>query len=227
MQGGNIQQTVDCLTEKIWQIPYARDIEKKALWSEYFQTSSNKVAFGFEYLHNIANPEIKWNDFILKLTEGHKDEQIFLTKNNAAVFRINTLRQIFRNARFIHIMRYGEQVINSWGNRPYGFEQKGYMHSMNYFGGFWGQGLMYAHKTMNTDVMFVNYNTLLEHPQKVIRKCLLFSQVKDYDSMIYDDIKLKNRTVDWKINIPTEYHSYLQANCKSGNDMIDGMCLKV
>lgn len=190
---------------------FSKPLEKKEVWSRFFREPKITLDIGKELLVEDIS-DIGWLrkailDYRLRTEKGGR---LFL-KSPTNSFRVLAIQKLIKNAIFLIIHRDGRDVISSWGMRPYGFSKLGYENGIELFSRKWNETidtLLRAQKKI--PMMSVKYEDLVKDPAKCMRLvyeyCLLDSKMVDFSG-----ISLADKIGQWRLNIPSQYHSFLNA----------------
>ena len=217
-EGIPLQMFVDRLLEYDRHLEFSEILEKKNVWYEFFGQERVFTDMGQELIVEECTkslvPKIR---LFNELFQNFNQERL-LSKAPTNSFRVKAIKQLFPDAKIVVIFRNGLDVVNSWGNRPYGFSKIGYEKSIDLFAAKWNETIDYLLKIDDEiDIFKVKYEDLIENPTEVFTSVIKYCEL-DSNAVDISDIKLAKRNSQWKENIPGKFHEQLISlpykNCK-------------
>ncbi|EDM42978.1 sulfotransferase [unidentified eubacterium SCB49] len=233
--GPNYLKNVDITSLKDYKyhFEFSEKLEQKDIWFKYFKGKECFTHIGKEMLEsNLKLSDDEVDSLVRDLLVDFKEER-FLSKSPTNVFRINPILEIFPNCKVLIILRNGEEVVASWGNRSYGFGKRvnwgnvkikklGYLQGINIFIKKWYDVINAVEEFIGKpNVMITSYDNLIENTDQSINKIFEFLELP-YEPYL-NDIKIKKETDKWKLTIPKYLHFYIKARAYYGNKKIAKM----
>ncbi len=212
-------------------IEFSEFLEQKKIWFKYFKGEECFTHMGKEiYQEKLLLDTGQINTLIDELTENFK-EQRFISKAPTNVFRLNVIRELFPDAKIIVILRRGEEVVASWGQRSYGFGKRvnwgstkidklSFYKGINIFSRKWYEVIEAVEDFNKCDnVLTISYNGLMDKTFETLQKVFSYLELpmEDY---VYD-IKLNHDKSKWKKKIPFLMRNYLKLKVFKGNRRIN------
>jgi len=167
--------------------------------------------------------------FINALTAGLCHPRL-LHKAPQNTFRIKALTQVFPDAKFVAVVRKGEEVISSWACRPYGFGANvswGEAHSEDFdpseaafiFARKWLEGLDYLSGCLQTttNLLTISHHDLIYRTDSTLFKVAEFLETFPIVDFHPSDIIPPQ---DWRKRVPEGCLDHLSQQLERGNDLI-------
>lgn len=219
--------------DRALHLEYSDALERKDLWFSAFGGYDIFTHMGIELVATDFSKGKDFDEFKSKLFSGFV-EQRFMSKAPTNSFRVHAIRSMFPDAKIIAILRYGEQVVASWGNRPYGFKRPAvtnefktkslsYAKGIRVFSRKWEETARYLldHKK-SADVFCVNYDRLVDSTENTLSK--LFDYLELSGSKGLNEVVIQDQRTAWKNTIPLIYRPYLRSKVGKCNQLIQKMC---
>lgn len=211
-------------------IEYSEKLEQKDIWFKYFKGKECFTHMGKEILEDsLKLNEEMVNNLINELTANFHEER-FLSKAPTNTFRIKPIISIFPNCKILVVLRNGEEVVASWGNRPYGFGKKidwgnikikklGYFNGINIFVRKWLDVIDVVSEVSDLkNLKIVSYENLVNDTKNSLDKIFSFLELP-HESYL-NSINLTKEQGKWKENIPFLFRKYLLIRVYLGNKKI-------
>lgn len=212
---------------------YGEAVEQKRVWFDYFPGENVYTHMGKDLL--VETLELSFDEraaLISRLTENFRGKR-FLSKSPSNSFRVKIIPELFPESKIIAIYRSGPEVVNSWGQRGYGFGKRvnnyelrtrklGYRKGIDIFSQKWFETLEYLESVRKkTWFLAITYDDLIENTSETLEKAFEYLElpIEDY---IYD-IKLDDRRSEWKKNIPWLHYRFLFKRTVEGMKLYDSV----
>jgi hypothetical protein len=209
---------------------YASQFEQKDVWFAHCGGQDVFTHMGLELVRDDKfAPKVDANLLRHELTRNF-NERRFLSKAPTNTFRIKLIAELFPGARFLVIYRKGEEVVGSWGRRPYGFGRRvdwgelrtyrlGYKRGIDIFARKWEETIAYAESCRNSvSMMRLTYNQLTTNTEETLERVTSFLEL---DSPLRAPGTLaRDRDIAWKRVIPFWWRPYLRSRTKHGNSIL-------
>lgn len=214
-------------------LEYSDILERKNLWFSVFGGSNVFTHMGIELVAEGFPQSVNLDDFKCKLV-GELREARFMSKAPTNSFRVRAIRSMFPDAKIIAILRYGEQVVASWGNRSYGFNQPvsscelntkslSYIQGIRVFSRKWEETTRYLLENKESAGVFcVNYDSLVDSTKDTLEELFDYLELTYCEGL--GEVLLNDQRSVWKKTIPMIYHPYLRGKVKRYNKLIQTMC---
>lgn len=187
----------------------ARFLERKPVYFNYFRQIPNHPDISREYIVR-EDPRGPIARAIFKARlKRHLNERRLLGKTPENIFRVEALRKIFPDAKFICIHRDGRDVVSSWGLRHKGFDELGIEKGIRFYTEKWNETIDHAFDVINkVPIYVIRYEDLVDHPAKYIREMMEFVEL-DHSILPLEKVQFHLQVGQWKKRIPAEYHPLL------------------
>lgn len=209
---------------------YADHLEQKSIWFSHCGGEEVFTHMGKELVRDESfASRIDRNRLVAELTADFRQKR-FLSKAPTNTFRIRLLSALFPDARFVVLYRTGEEVVASWGRRPYGFGKPvnwgemhadclGYFRGINVFSRKWRETIDHAESCRETVPMLrITYRQLVEQTEQTLQRLSAFLEL---DSPLSLPPRLvTTRQGAWREDIPRRWRGYLQFRSRGGNKVL-------
>lgn len=209
---------------------YADHLEQKSVWFAHCGGEAVFTHMGKELVRDESfASRIDRDQLVSELTTEFRQRR-FLSKAPTNTFRIRLLSALFPEAKFIVLYRTGEEVVASWGRRPYGFgkpvnwgemraHRLGYFRGMNVFSRKWRETIDYAESCRETVPMLrMTYRQLVEQTEQTLQRLSVFLEL---DSPLSLPPNLETgRQGAWREDIPRRWRPYLRFLSRGGNKVL-------
>ncbi len=215
----------------IRHLEFSEKLEQKDIWFKYFKGKDCFTHMGKEiYESSITLNAGKIQNLKRELTKDFKEER-FLSKAPTNSFRLKPILKIFPDSKIVVVLRHGEEVVASWGKRPYGFGKKvdwgnvktkklSYFKGINIFSKKWKEVIDVIEEVQDlSNIYILTYEDLVKNTTEVLSEVFEFLEL-DYENYI-DEIRLKYDRSKWKKELPFPYRLYLLAKVRKGNKKIE------
>lgn len=207
-------------------LEFSERLEQKDIWFKYFKGKDCFTHMGKEIYEDslsLTNEEIK--ELKRELTQDFNEKR-FLSKTPTNSFRLNPIKEMFPDAKIVIILRKGEEVVASWGQRAYGFgkdvnwgktriKKLSYYKGINIFSEKWEEVIDCIEASMEkNDVLLITYDDLVLRTQPTLERVFDFLELP-IESYL-KDIKLNKEGEKWKSSIPKPYQYYLKYRVSRG-----------
>jgi len=227
----SITEMLDLVLRPEHHIEYSERLERKTAWFEAYGGGKDVFThMGAELINESPLDGDAKSRLDAVLTDGLAGNRL-LVKSPSLSFKVKSIARTFPGARFVAILRRGEQVVASWGKRSYGFGQKvdwgptqyqrlSMSRGISIFSRKWQETIDYLSSVKNdVDIRFVAYEQLLKSPSSVIQDILEFL---DLPSEPYiHEISFSDRSDIWRNSIPLPYQLLLKHKVRQGNRTIE------
>jgi hypothetical protein len=211
----------------------AQAFEQKDVWFRYcggadvFAHMGNELIRDESFAGCVDGPALQ-----AELTRGFNESR-FLSKAPTNTFRIRMLAQMFPDARFVALYRRGEEVVGSWGLRPYGFRRSvrwgevatrrlGFKRGIDIFARKWHETITYGDSCKSLVPMLrLTYRQLITNTAAVLERLTGFLELDS--PLTLPSGMSAERTTAWKAVIPWWWRGYLMARVREGNRLVDAI----
>jgi hypothetical protein len=211
----------------------AQAFEQKDVWfrhcggADIFAHMGNELIRDESFAGCVDAPALQ-----AELTSGFHEAR-FLSKAPTNTFRIRLLAHLFPSARFVALYRQGEEVVGSWGLRPYGFRKSvrwgevstrrlGYKRGIDVFTRKWHETITYGESCKSLVPMLrLTYRQLITNTTAVLERLTSFLELDS--SLVLPSGISADRTTAWQTVIPWWWRPYLVAHVSDGNRLVDAI----
>ena len=206
---------------------YAVHLEQKSVWFAHCGGEEVFTHMGKELVRDETFAQrIDLDRLVAELTADFRQRR-FLSKAPTNTFRIRLLSALFPDAKFVVLYRTGEEVVASWGRRPYGFgktvnwgemrsDRLGYFRGINVFSRKWRETIDYAETCRESVPMLrMTYRQLVEHTEQALKRLSVFLELDS--PLTLPPVLETGRQEAWREDIPRRWRPYLRSLCRGGN----------
>jgi len=177
---GFSERTMSSLLDYTSHLAYSQQLEQKDVWFSHLGGEHVFTHMGKElHLDETHAPRVDRNRLLADLTTKFAQRR-FLSKAPTNTFRVRLLNTLFPGAKFIVLYRTGEEVVASWGSRPYGFgcpvdwgqfrvRRLGYFQGIRVFSRKWQETIEAAESCVGAaEILRLTYRQLIQRTDEVL-----------------------------------------------------------
>jgi hypothetical protein len=210
---------------------YADQLEQKRIWFSHCGGEDVFTHMGKELVRDESFVASLDRDRLVSELTAEFRQRRFLSKAPTNTFRLRLLAALFPDAKFVVLYRTGEEVVASWGKRPYGFghpanwgemrtDRLGYFRGINVFSRKWRETIDYAESCRGAVPMLrMTYRQLVENPRDTLDRLAEFLELES--TLVAPPRLEKARVGAWREVIPPRWRPYLRWRCRAGNRVLD------
>jgi hypothetical protein len=209
---------------------FSEKLEQKNIWFKYFKGKDCFTHMGIEILEKeLELNQTQIESLIMDLTKDFKQDR-FLSKAPTNTFRLIPILKMFPDSKIIVLLRRGEEVVSSWGNRHYGFGKRvnwgnfkvkrlSYVKGINIFVRKWLEVIKVIEELKDSEnLLILTYDDLINKTSNTLNKIIDFSELPYEDYLSKVDLN-KPENIKKK-HIPFIYRIYLYFKVMNGNKRI-------
>jgi hypothetical protein len=209
---------------------YASHLEQKDVWFDHCGGRDVFTHMGLELVREESYASQVDLPLLVRHLTRDFHQRRFLSKAPTNTFRMRLINALFPEARFIVLYRNGEEVVGSWGRRPYGFGRRvdwgevktwrlGYRRGIDVFARKWEETLLYAESCRpHVAMQRLTYRQLVTDPEHTLGRLASFLEL---DSPIVLPTGLvDDRDASWRRVIPPWWRAHLQSRTLRGNAIL-------
>lgn len=233
LECGHVGEFLSRTLDPKWHLGYSSSLEQKDTWFDFFPGEDVFTHMGDELIVEHCNlSDTQIYQLKKRLTENFKEKRFF-SKAPSNTFRVKVIKEIFPDAKIVAILRRGESVISSWGERNYGFGKRvdwgetkinklSYVRGICLFAKKWMQTLKYIESCKDDlDILTVSYESLTTRTDVILEK--IFNKIELPIEPYIKEVDITCRENKWLNTIPFVYRPLLKSVVLKGNMIIKKM----
>lgn len=227
----NINEFLDGILKRNTHLAYSEFLEKKEVWFDYFPGRDSFAHMGKELIiENLNLKDSQKEEFVERLTEGFTQKR-FLSKSPTNSFRVKIIKELFPEAKIVAIYRRGPDVVNSWIKRFYGPSDSArwwrkkhgkmkYKDCIKLLSEKWYETIEYLESCRREmDFLAIKYEDFTKDTSYILEKVMRYLELPS-EEYIYN-LKIDDRSGQWKKHIPWWYHKFLIKATQKGNEILE------
>lgn len=221
---------VESLLNAEAHLRYAAQLEQKDIWFAHCGGQDVFTHMGLELVRDATFAPMVDLPLLRRQLTGAFAERRFLSKAPTNTFRMRLIAALFPGAKFVVLYRDGEEVVGSWGRRPYGFGRRvtwgemrtwrlGYKRGIDVFARKWEETLLYAESCRDQVVMTrLTYRQLVGDPAGTLARLTAFLELES--PLRIPPGMSQDRDAAWRDVIPPWWRPYLRSRTVRGHALL-------
>lgn len=225
----DINELLSLVYQPEWHIQYSQKLEQKELWSRLYADPVVFTDMGIELVNERPLDDHLKSELVDEMLSGFSQHRR-LVKSPPLSFKVKSISAMFPDAKFVAILRKGEEVVSSWGKRHYGFgrrvswgemesENLSFMDGISVFTRKWLETITYLDSISRlVNMHFVSYFDLTHRPLVALRSLFDFLELPHEDYI--NDLSFNLDPNKWKEGMPVWARIMLLQKVRRGNHKI-------